>query len=191
MALITVLEVKVELDIPSEDTDPDTLLGDLLLAIVSLFEEEINRILESDTYTEYHSMGKHQNKLFLKNYPITSIISIHDDPDWAYGSGDLLSSSDYSYREDDGLVYYDGYFYSGFNNVKVVYVAGYTDSTLTKSIKQCLLRQISHWYKDAKGAEWAKSNVSQPGGGTVFKKELKKGLLPDFFALAEKYWRSN
>ena len=187
MALLTIADIKEELGI--SDTDSDTLLTSLLNAVVALFEKKIDRTLESATYTEYHSSKANQNKVFLKNYPVTSITSIHDDPDWDYGSGDLLDSDDYNYDDDSGIVYYDGYFYEGFNNIKVVYEAGYTSATIPKDIKQCLIRQMAHWFKDAKGAEWAKSSVSQPGGGTIAKKELKDNLLPDFVVLAEQYRR--
>jgi len=185
MSLLTVAEVKIELGI--EDDDSNTLLTSLIEAVEGIFGDESGSVLESATYTEYHTTGKNQSKIFLKNIPITNISSIHDDPDWDYESADLISASDYTYDSTSGIVYYDGWFFEGFNNVKIIYTAGYSASTLPKSIKQVLIRQVSHWYKDAKGAEWAKSSISQPGGGTIFKKELENNLLPDFIHIAEKY----
>jgi len=183
--LITLIEAKLELGIT--DSDSDTLLSTLIDAVISIFEDEIDRKLESAGYIEYYSSEGNESCIFLKNRPVTEITSIYDDPDWDFDVSDLLSSDDYTYNADNGIVYYNGQFFKGFNSIKVKYTAGYTQTTLPKSIKQCLIRQMAVWYKDAKGAEWAKSVVSQPGGGTITKKELKNNLLPDFISLTEKY----
>ena len=188
MALITVANVKTEVTgFSDSDTTYDDLLAALVLAIPSLFDELTGRKIERDTFTEYHSTRRYVEELQLKNYPIVSITSIHDDPDRDYAAASLIAAADYTFDADSGVVFYDGNFFQGNNNIKIVYVAGYNSSTFPASWKEIWVRQCAHWFKDAKGAKWATSNISQPlGGSIVVKSTLKSNLLPDFMMLAEK-----
>ena len=164
MALLTVNDLKVEGNI--NVTTQDDLLLALSEAVQSLFGELTNRVMESATFTEYHGMRSRSDKIFLKNIPVISITSIHDDPDWDYGSSDLLSSDDYTFNADSGIVFYDGIFFTGNENVKVVYVAGYTVNTLPDAWKQIWIRQVMHWWSEAKNKSHGQTSVNVPGGST-------------------------
>ena len=183
MALLTVGDLKTEFN--KSDASHDDLLLALAESVQSLFGELTNRVIESAIFTEYHSIGSRGDKIFLKNIPVISITSIYDDPDWDYTSNDLLSSSDYTYDADSGIVYYDGYLFVGHNNIKVTYVAGHTVNTLPESWKQIWIRQAMHWFNEAKNKSHGQTSINIPGGSTT-KKELTDGLLPDFYALVEK-----
>jgi hypothetical protein len=183
MALLTIIDLKTEFN-KSDDSHDDLLLT-LAESVQSLFGELTNRTIESATFTEFHGMHSRNNKIFLKNIPVISITSIHDDPDWDYGDSDLLSSDDYTFNADSGIVYYDGFFFVGNENVKVTYVAGYTVNTLPEAWKQIWIRQAMHWFSEAKNKTHGQTSVNVAEGSTS-KKELTDGLLPEFNALVEK-----
>lgn len=184
MALITLDDVKEELDI--EGSDYDLILEVLINAVVSSFEMLCGYALEIKEETEYYSMDVNCSKIFLDRIPVTAIDSIYDDPDWDYDSTSLISSDDYTYDSEAGIVYYNGFFYEGKNNVKITYTAGFTTSTFPEIIKQVIMRQIAVWWKDSKEGNWGVITKSQPsGGGSISKKELEKGFLPEFKVVAE------
>lgn len=185
MALLTANDIKTELSMESGDTDYDTLLGLMASAVQSVFDELTDRTFESAVFTEYYSGRNKQEKVFLKNYPIISITSIHDDSDRVYGSDTLISSDDYTYDSDTGIVYIEGGVFKGFNNIKIVYTAGFTANTFPNALKQVWIRQCCHWYKDAKDSDWARESTSR-GGDTINKKKLISNLLPDFWLFVER-----
>ncbi len=184
MALITKEQVKTELTI--EGTSADTIIDSLIDRIQSLWDTETNRTWEQTTFTEYYS-SEESDTVFLKNYPVSSITTIHDDPDWVYGSDTLVSSDDYTYDEKDGIVYYNGDFFTGRNNIKVVYVAGYL--TTPGWLEQILIRQVAHWYTQGTKQKWDKSSNSMQEGGTTSYTQLKNNMLPDFDSLVEMHRR--
>ena len=185
MAFIDKTNLKTELGIT--DTNNDTLLTALATAILSLWDELTNRIWAEATYTEYHSTCKGDKKILLDNYPIGSITSLYDDDDWVYGSDTLIDTDDYTFHSESGIVYYCSQFSEAQNNIKIVYVAGYTDANVPNWLKQVLVRQGCHWFKQAKDQRWDMSSKVEPaGGGTISYKGLEDNLLPDFVMLAEK-----
>lgn len=189
MAIIDDLDsVKFEIGLDSSETDYDNILNLLRVAAQSTFEDLTDRKFESAQFTEYYDAEKYCSKIFLRNYPVISIVSIHDDPDWEWGSGDLIDSTDYRCDLEKGIVHLDGYFSWGAQSVQVIYVAGYDKATLPEGIMQTWLRQIAHWYMDSKNSDWAIQAKTQPGG-SVSRKELTDNLLPDFVMLSEVHRR--
>jgi hypothetical protein len=74
----------------------------------------------------------------------------------------------------------------GKQNIYVTYTSGYTSSTLPYRIKQLLIRQACHWYRQAKGKNWDYSSIDKVEGGTLsFKKVDDYNLLPDFVKFAD------
>lgn len=180
-------DLKTELEISG--TASDTLLDILADAIESMWDELTNRIWFSASYTEKHNGSNFSQKLFLVNFPVTVLTSIHDDPDRDFNSDTLIDSDDYSYDEDTGIVYYDGVFYKANQNIQVIYTAGYTANNIPKGIKEILVRQACHWFTQADKRKWDKSSQSTKEGGTVGYTKLKGNLLPDFVMMAEFHMR--
>jgi len=184
--LISTDDLKTELEI--EDNEHDPLLQRIANAVEDLLDELTNRTFATGTRTEYYSTDDYVDTIFLKNRPVSSITTVHDDPDWDYGDGELVSSSNYTFDADEGVLYYDGYFFRGRRNVKVVYVAGYSASTFPSSMKEILVRQAAVWYKQAISQDWAtQMRVNPAGAGSVMiGTKLSKNLLPEFEALVER-----
>src|SRR5574341_1253792 len=76
-------------------TAHDTELTRLILVVDEFCNQHCNRKLEQATVTEYHSTKDGQTTLLLKQPPIASITSIHDDPDRVYAAASLLAAADY------------------------------------------------------------------------------------------------
>lgn len=182
-------DLKTELDISG--TDSDTLLDLLASSVESLWDDLTERIWFTGSYTEIHNGREFSNRLFLKNFPVTSITSIHDDTDRVYGDDTLIDSEDYSYDPDTGIVYYDSYFNKWNQNIQVIYGAGYTVSNIPKGIKQILVRQACHWFSQADKKKWDKSSQSTKEGGTVAFTKLTNNLLPDFSMMVLKHGRND
>jgi len=126
-SLTTLVMLKRYMNI--SDTNIDTLLGNFIDIASKMIQTYTCRILRLKTHTEYYD-GKLRSKLFLNNYPIRSITTIHDDTDREFGDTSLIDSTYYSYDADTGIVYlHTGkfYFYDGIKNVKIVYPAGFQE----------------------------------------------------------------
>lgn len=181
---ITKEEVKTLLRI--EDSAYDELITSLCNGVESLWDELTERIWFRTTHTEYHDSESRNSKVFLENYPVVSVTSLYDDPDWVFGSSSLIAAADYTTNLKNGIIHYDGGFYTGNQSIKVVYIAGYTSGAAPDWFKELLKRQICHWYEQSKGKRWAVSTEAQPGGGNISYKALKDNLLPDFVMVAER-----
>ena len=189
MAFIAISDVKTEIGMDASDTTYDSMLSAIVSGVLSLLDQLTNRTWATGSHTEYYNGVDCPNKVFLKNFPVSSKddVSIWDDPDWEYGSSDQISSDDFQVDLSRGVIYYNSRFFQSHQNIKVIYTAGYADADFPKAYKQILIRQAAHWFKQARGQEWDVSSKANPGGaGTTSFKGLENNLLPDFAALVEK-----
>jgi hypothetical protein len=184
MGLLTIGDLKLELNIADTDTEYDVLIATILDAVQSLFDEMTHRTSEKTTHTEYHSSEDNDTKIFLENWPVVSITSLYDDPDWEYNADDLINPIDYTMNLSRGVIKYNSYFQQGFNNIKVVYIAGYDATNLPASWKQIWVRQAAYWFKEAKNKLHGQASVTIPGGGMSVT-SLTDNLLDDFTMLVE------
>lgn len=76
--LTTVEQIKILLNIPASDTTQDVQLTGLHIAAEGIFLNMLKRNLEVSSYTEYYA-GNSQRSLVLRNRPVLSISSIHED----------------------------------------------------------------------------------------------------------------
>jgi len=155
MALITIAQVKKELANVQRGGDfDDEMLTNIVNGVWALFCTLTDRTWESGTFTEYHTVRNvHQKILPLRELACSAITTIHNDVDgWEYAAGDLVAAAGYTFDAEEGLIYFKTALAVGiYRSVKVVYAAGYTSVTVPYDIKQILIRQSAHWYKQAKG----------------------------------------
>lgn len=89
---------------------------------------------------------------------------------------------DFIFSEDTGMIRT----INSYRYLWVSYSHGYTSTTLPKDIKQLLVRQACHWYRQGKQKNWDYSTINMQEGGSVsFSKTDKMNLLPDFIAFSE------
>lgn len=125
---------------------PDsTLITSLISAADALIAEfcgiprysaTVAATMTSQTYTLYlpdrdgRGVSEDQQTLILPVKPVTSITSITEDSEWAWGAGDLVASSNYVLDGDAGEVHLyptssHGAWDTSFRTLKVVCVAGW------------------------------------------------------------------
>lgn len=106
--------------------------------------------------TEFHDGEADWDQLFTREFPISSVTSLHDDVDRVYGASTLLTENTHFlvYADDGRIQLIDssginiltkreqGFFNQGFKNIRIVYVAGYTDNA---AIPQSLIQACVEW----------------------------------------------
>ena len=89
------------------------------------------------TLTEYYD-GKGIEKLLLKHWPVISVTSLYDDANRSYGSNSLIAAADYEIINSDGnsgiIRIFDGTFGNNQSNVKITYVAGWSEFIIEPSL---------------------------------------------------------
>lgn len=149
MALTDRTALKLHLGIPAADTSEDSELDQWISGVEAAVLTFLNRNIESGSYTEYHD-GHNWPELYLRQYPLTAVTSVHVDQDGFYGdaSGSFPSETEWSRGVDYAIPRTDedegnrgllkalkwrnfdpgssGIWPQGSGNIKVVYTAGYS-----------------------------------------------------------------
>jgi hypothetical protein len=152
--LLTVEDVKSFLGMTVNDDDDK-----IMPACQSAQDEAENFVdykLEGSTFTEFQD-NDGVDIIQLRNIPVKSITSIHDDWDRAYGSDTLVDSTEYAFNDKTGIVTGVGISFSkGVNNIKAVYLAGYNGigatayTNLPYDLKQALIYLACSIYLEGK-----------------------------------------
>lgn len=136
MDATTIARVKALLDITS--SSHDTVLTAMVSAVSRRIEHFLDRKLIQEARTQYYNVRPRQNRLFLREYPVTAIASVTVALDWDYASGTALDSSDYHVTDDTGILHFNydlitNYLGSNYayapDAVRVVYTGGFATST--------------------------------------------------------------
>jgi len=77
-------QIKSFLNIPGSDSTQNSQLTGLQIAAESIINNRIKRNMEPTSYTEYYA-GNSQRAIILRNRPVLSIISVHEDYQAYYG----------------------------------------------------------------------------------------------------------
>jgi len=126
MALTTLARLKSHLQLVSTDTTKDVLFAETIERISAQIRDTAHRNFDQATLTEYHDGDGSQINLVLREFPVASVTTLHDDPDRAYGASTLIAAADYVVDLTAGIITLDGLvFAKGLQNIKVVYVGGY------------------------------------------------------------------
>ena len=150
MSLVSLANVKEYLKIATAVTTDDTMLTNIITRIEKTMKIAMQQEVEYASYTEYYD-GDGTDTLLLNQFPISTITSIHDDTDRAYGSDTLISSADYVFYANEGMVQLDGLtFTEGKQNIKVVYSAGF--SPIPEDIKLAAIQLSAAEYIEAAAA---------------------------------------
>lgn len=176
MSLITPDELKEHLS-QAQSGDDEELITSLTEGVWDLWCRLTGRSWASGAFTEHFSVPHSGiRSLVLREAPVASITSIHDDPDWAFDAAHLVDPSEYTFDPATGIVHRKYEFYVGDRSVKVVYAAGYTATTFPAGFRLALLSQAVLMFKQRKGFE---------GYDSPFDLEF----APDFRELSARYRR--
>jgi len=168
-ALISLAELNSALGVDAQtdannrpqDDRKEVIINGASLAI----EQWLDRhLVTRGSLTEYHTPEPGQTKLYLGEWPVTSVTTVHEHTSWAttalasrYPASTLLvADTDYQAdkptREPDcfgALLRLTGSWASGFRVVKVVYAAGYaTTSVVPKAIKAACIELCGLMWRD-------------------------------------------
>ncbi len=185
MSLTTLANVKAFKNITL--TDHDSEINRLIPAVDAFVDQYCARTIEQATVTEFHSTRAAQAKIFLKQPPVASITSIHDDPERTYASGDLLTdNTDYVLEDGDaGIVAFDEHTVKGgIRNIKAIYVGGY--NPVPKDLEEAAIELV--WLARMKGDQallGLQSKSIADGSVQVMKTDWPAGVKPilDFYRL--------
>ena len=156
MPIDTLDNIKTHLAIATA-TD-DTLLTKLQSAADAFVGDFCRRVFTGGSFTEDHAGGS--RVLFLRNYPVEGITSIHVDPDRAFGGSTLADPATYYLHADRGLIEALGGPFvpprPGWRvevddfpgAVRVVYTTA--ASAVPQSVARAYAELIGHWYRQAK-----------------------------------------
>lgn len=148
---ITLDEAKAHLRVTSNTED--YLIGALISAARDLCERETGRALLPQTWEL--SLSGFCDEMKLGHAPVASITSIkYTDAD---GAEQTLATTEYVFDDasdiQSSIVLAPNktwpQVYSGINNVRIRYVAGYANAAaVPNALRQWMLLQISHWYRN-------------------------------------------
>jgi uncharacterized phiE125 gp8 family phage protein len=192
MALCTLDQVKAHFGF-GDNAEQEVELERLIGVAQELIEKYCGRKFDEATFTEYWN-GDGTSLLFVKNYPIISITSIHDDiGDHTYGADTLVDADDYTIINNNHIQMYDSFFQTGVNNIKIVYVAGYSDETvgthepIPEDLRQACIQQVGWMFKRGIGHNYGVNSKSLDDGTIQF---IETGdLLPAVKNVIRRYRR--
>lgn len=174
MPLETLATLKTQLGVTT--SADDTLLSQMQTAAEGYIQTYCGRAFGGGTFTEYHPGGA--RLVFLSNYPVDSITSIHVDVERQYTSDTLMPTSRYLLYPGRGVIEgLDGPFVPSLPGWKVSTEA-YPDAVRvvytvpSGNVPGVILRAYSdlvgHWYRTAKThAATGQVNVIEQAG-TVY-----------------------
>jgi len=145
-ALVTLALAKSYLKIPALETSQDSIVEFFINAASDYIESEIDRKIKSQTITEYQH-GRASNILVLKQYPVTAISSFATDSAGKFtGSETIVDPAEYTIGDDgNSLISLGSFFPKGYNNLKIVYTAGY--ATVPSDIQNACLWLVVYYHK--------------------------------------------
>lgn len=121
--LTTATKVKTYLGISG--STHDTLIDSLVTSASALVERYCNRNFTEGTYTQYFDTIAGDSKVFLKNYPVSSLTSVqYRAGTWGAVTWEDLNANDYLLNEN-GKVDFAFPFVEAPKYFKIVYVGGY------------------------------------------------------------------
>jgi hypothetical protein len=187
-ALITLANLKVYLNIDSNNTDYDSALQQIINSVSTLMETEMDRKLVYATYTDEYLDGSGMQELYLPQWPVVSVTSIEED------------ETELTEGEDEDFTVYEGYLRKvygtwarGRRNIKTTFIAGYWVSSeeddadeMPKDIQLACMKQCGIEWKRAKSEDWDLTSKTFPDGSVA---RNITNLHPQVEKICQKYAR--
>jgi hypothetical protein len=174
-ALVTLAVAKMHLDVNPNSTSEDDRLSFFINAASERVASWCDRIFQQDTYTEIHS-GRRQNFLLPNQYPVTAIseIRINNSRDWT-DPNSLIDSTKYVIADFNGTIQYDGIFPTGYNNIRVIYTAGY--ATFPSDLQLACLWFVEWYYRHRTRGDMGRTTMGKGDENVGILAEAPKMIL--------------
>ena len=191
MDLCALDQVKMLAGIKADNTNEDDTLRAFIRATSLQAERYMNRKMETKSRTEYRDVTAGQSLFSLDAYPITTITSVHNDPNWGFASSTSVSTTYITYEADTGLLYIDkNVLVPGFQVLKVVYTGGLTTKTSYlyneyRDLCFAIARQVVYLHK-MKGKFGMDSSASNQGSVTF---QVGQQFIPEVRGVLDMYRR--
>lgn len=177
-AFTDLVKVKSMIGLTPEQTDDDALIENLIMQETKKVQTYTRRNLFYGSFTEYYD-GNNGNAVFVNNFPIEAVTSLHDDVDRVFGSDDLVPADEYYVDLTKGIVrLINGLVFSeGFGNIKIVYTGGF--KVIPKDLELACSQLVLADYMEIKGG----INVLEGESLTYKPANLRK----EAYAVLDKY----
>ncbi len=151
-----------------ETSDAEPTINMLIVSVSAAAERFMGRSIESVSRTEYFDVERHQDSAQLAAWPVSSITTVHNDPERDYGTGSLVDSDDYV-ATDWGRLTFDYKLSEGRRALKVVYTGGLASTTETivssyPDLAVAIARQVVHEFRRVKSSD---GSTAQFVGGSM------------------------
>ena len=134
------------------------------------------RILAQQTFTEYYD-GDGSDILFLDNYPIASITTVHQDSNRVFGLDTLVDSGDYFTYSDNRKLVGDGAIWErDRQTIKVVYVAGYAIGSIPEDLVNAVTMLVDFWYKEYDAHRFGVTSTGTDTNRITYEKNIPKEI---------------
>jgi hypothetical protein len=161
----------------------DERYNQLINGVSGFFNMHCDHTLKMTTYSsgvEPDYDGNGTAHLYLRNFPVsTSGVAVLIDNDWQWTTDTIVPTSDISVYRDDGHIFLKGeIFKTGHQNVRVLYAAGYTDTSMPYDLKRAALELCQfYWNRETKKDRIGVRNESFEGGSRSFETDMPWSVI--------------
>jgi hypothetical protein len=160
-ALVDLTLAKLYLKIPTLETSQDDIVTFWINTASDRIEQETRRKLKEQSFTEFHH-GRSSNIVMLKQFPIALVpfpqVFIDNSAD--FGAETEVDADSIRVADDgNSLVLLDRKFPNGYQNIKVVYTAGF--SVVPSDIQNACLWMITWYHKAREGGDIGRESKSK------------------------------
>jgi len=165
-ALVDLDITKNYLGIPLAETSQDELVRDFINESSSLVESYCNRLFREKTVTERFN-GARTNEIILKQWPVTSVTSVHIDSARLFPVGSLVDASDYELAENEkaegiSVEIFSQVFPQGRKNIKIVYTYGYALFTdVPGDLQLACKRTVAYYWQQQQNRDFTEIEKSK------------------------------
>lgn len=156
--IVSLAEMKDELELDADDAADDVVLTRWMEGLQGRFDDYCRRrFLWEENITELFHGGR--TSLFVHQWPIESVATIHVDVDQEWGSDTLEDADDYRVEKDRGRIIIGrgvNKWPEGFNNIRVVYTGGLIkgDGSLPDEARENEVMSLRRAFFLQAGFEW-------------------------------------
>lgn len=180
-ALTTLATAKSHLTINANDPLQDTRVELFINAASQRIEVFTQRKLVSQSLTELQH-GRRQNILLLHEFPVTAIAEIRVAFDNNFTPSEtLVDATTYSIGDDKNSVIYQAHFATGYNNIRIMYTAGY--SPVPSDLELVCLWMVEWFYLHRTRGDMGRTSINKGDesvGVLAAMPEMIKEIMMDY-----------